>query len=142
MVRTLITPQQQNISIALSQNYVGRKVEVIAFPIDEEDAVETTEYNKSLEAQFLQLSAQWKEQTGLYSTTAQKVYNNVYLDIIGLGQAIIPFMLTDMANGGTAHWHTALKALSHENPIPDNDLSSSKNVKQAWLQWRKYKNLI
>jgi plasmid replication initiation protein len=35
MIRTLITPQQQNISIDLPQNYVGKKVEVIAFTIDE-----------------------------------------------------------------------------------------------------------
>lgn len=35
MIRTLITPQQQNISIDLPLNYVGKKVEVIAFTIDE-----------------------------------------------------------------------------------------------------------
>jgi len=35
MVRTLITPQQQHISILVPQNYVGKKIEVIAFAIDE-----------------------------------------------------------------------------------------------------------
>lgn len=35
MVRTLITPQQQNITILVPQNYVGKKIEVIAFAIDE-----------------------------------------------------------------------------------------------------------
>ncbi len=57
MIRTLITPQQQNISINLPQNYVGKQVEVIAFTIDEESTVQTTEYSKSLEAQFLELAA-------------------------------------------------------------------------------------
>ena len=35
MVRTLITPQQQNISILVPQNYVGRKIEVLLYAVDE-----------------------------------------------------------------------------------------------------------
>ena len=35
MIRTVITPQQQNISIDLPQDYIGKKVEVIAFTVEE-----------------------------------------------------------------------------------------------------------
>lgn len=42
MIRTVITPQQQNISIDLPQNYIGKKVEVIAFTIDEAIAAPST----------------------------------------------------------------------------------------------------
>ena len=35
MIRTVITPQQQNISIDLPEEYIGKKVEVIAFTIEE-----------------------------------------------------------------------------------------------------------
>ncbi|MFP5041395.1 hypothetical protein [Parasediminibacterium sp. JCM 36343] len=35
MVRTLVIPEQQNISLHLPQNFVGKKVEVIAFTVDE-----------------------------------------------------------------------------------------------------------
>ena len=35
MVRTLITPDKQNISIKVPKKYIGKKVEVIAFMIDE-----------------------------------------------------------------------------------------------------------
>lgn len=38
MIRTVVTPDQQNISIKLPPDYVGRQVEVIAFTID--DAIE------------------------------------------------------------------------------------------------------
>jgi hypothetical protein len=38
MIRTVVTPDQQNISIKLPPDYVGRQVEVIAFTID--DALE------------------------------------------------------------------------------------------------------
>ena len=35
MICSIITPEQQNISIQLPQNFVGKKVEVIAFIIDD-----------------------------------------------------------------------------------------------------------
>ena len=35
MIRTVVTPDQQNISILLPKNFIGKQVEVIAFTIDE-----------------------------------------------------------------------------------------------------------
>jgi hypothetical protein len=35
MVRTSITPEQTDIHISVPQNYVGRKLEVLLYPIDE-----------------------------------------------------------------------------------------------------------
>jgi hypothetical protein len=35
MVRTLLTPQQQNISIQVPKDYLGRQIEVLLYPIDE-----------------------------------------------------------------------------------------------------------
>jgi hypothetical protein len=35
MVRTLVTPQQQTISIQVPQNYVGRQIEVLVYAVDE-----------------------------------------------------------------------------------------------------------
>lgn len=35
MVRTLVTPQQQSISIMVPQNYVGRQIEVLVYAVDE-----------------------------------------------------------------------------------------------------------
>jgi hypothetical protein len=35
MIRTVITPDKDKISIDLPKNYVGKQVEVIAFTIDE-----------------------------------------------------------------------------------------------------------
>lgn len=37
MVRTLITPQKDEISIRLPENYVGKEVEIIVFTTDEGD---------------------------------------------------------------------------------------------------------
>jgi len=35
MVRTLLTPLQQNISILVPQNYVGRQIEILLYAVDE-----------------------------------------------------------------------------------------------------------
>ena len=35
MIRTVVTPSQQNISIHLPKDFIGKRVEVIAFTIDE-----------------------------------------------------------------------------------------------------------
>ena len=35
MVRTLVTPEQQNISIHVPQNYVGKQIEVLMYAVDE-----------------------------------------------------------------------------------------------------------
>lgn len=37
MIRTIITPEQRNISIQLPKAFVGKRIEVIAFAIDETD---------------------------------------------------------------------------------------------------------
>ncbi len=38
MIKTLVTPSEQNISIHLPKNFVGKQVEVIAFTTDEVDS--------------------------------------------------------------------------------------------------------
>ena len=40
MIRTVLTPDQQNISIRLPENYVGKQVEVIAFTINDYAEIE------------------------------------------------------------------------------------------------------
>lgn len=40
MVRKVIIPDSKNISITLPENYVGKHVQVIAFTIEDEDAID------------------------------------------------------------------------------------------------------
>jgi len=95
-----------------------------------------------LEIQFNELASKWKAETGVFSTTIDKI-NNSYLDIIGLGKDALPFILKDMQTSkGTAHWHTALKAISKENPVPLEEMNKTKRIKELWIEWGKRKNLI
>lgn len=35
MIRTVITPEQQNISIVVPKNYIGKQIEVLLYAVDE-----------------------------------------------------------------------------------------------------------
>ncbi len=35
MIRTIITPQQQNITILVPKNYIGKQIEVLLYAVDE-----------------------------------------------------------------------------------------------------------
>jgi len=48
MIRTVVTPENQNISISLPENYVGKQVEVIAFTIEEVTNNDTITSNEIL----------------------------------------------------------------------------------------------
>ena len=48
MIRTLVIPEQQNISIFLPKNFIGKQVELIAFTIDEADTKEPSSLDKTL----------------------------------------------------------------------------------------------
>ena len=50
MIRTIVTPENQHISITLPANFVGKQIEVIAFPIDE--AVDTHDIPDNLLTYF------------------------------------------------------------------------------------------
>ncbi|MFD1256409.1 hypothetical protein ACFQ3S_06335 [Mucilaginibacter terrae] len=39
MIRTLVKPDKQSISIILPENFIGKQVEVIAFTVDEATSV-------------------------------------------------------------------------------------------------------
>jgi hypothetical protein len=40
MIRTLITPENQDVSIHIPENYVGRQIEVLLYAVDELDPQE------------------------------------------------------------------------------------------------------
>jgi hypothetical protein len=95
-----------------------------------------------LELKFIELSEKWKDDTGLFSTSTKKVVNDTYLDIIGLGKEVVPFILRDLKNGGSANWHAALKALTKENPVSDSDLNKNRKIRDAWVKWGESKKII
>ena len=50
MIRSLLTPQSTDLHIAIPDNYVGKKVEVLVFPYDEPN--DAPKINPNVMAQF------------------------------------------------------------------------------------------
>lgn len=52
MIRTVVTPDKNLLSFNIPDKYIGKKMEVIAFAVDEpsDDVIYTTKSNKSFSA--------------------------------------------------------------------------------------------
>lgn len=66
MIRSLVTPQTNDLHIALPDNYLGKKVEVLVFTYDE--AKEEANMNQDIMAQFLGL---------IYERTTEELHKHV-----------------------------------------------------------------
>ena len=95
----------------------------------------------SLEKQFLKLAEKWKKETGFHSSILHITRNDNYLEIIGMGKDVVPFILKDLKKA-PYQWFVALKAITKENPILPEHFGSVKRMRQDWLEWGKRKNLI
>jgi glutathione peroxidase-family protein len=56
MIRAIVTPQNQDISIHVPENYVGRELEVLLFPTDELTAQEPSVHSVAAMRGSLKLS--------------------------------------------------------------------------------------
>lgn len=98
--------------------------------------------NSLLEVQFNELASKWKDETGLFSTTFNKIVNDHYFEIVAMGKEVVPFILRDLQNNGPSHWHTALKALTKENPVSEEDMKKNKKIREAWIAWGKANKMM
>jgi hypothetical protein len=94
----------------------------------------------SLEEEFRELSARWRDETEHLSSTDVFTHPD-YQRIIGLGSAIVPALLRDLSRTG-AHWFWALRAITGENPVPAEDAGKVRKMIQAWLAWGEARGLV
>ncbi|MBD2326242.1 hypothetical protein [Alkalinema sp. FACHB-956] len=94
--------------------------------------VETSE----LEAQFLELAEQWRQETGMFSVVSQIVIHPAYQRIIGMGQPVVPLLLRDLEQEPD-HWFWALQAITGENPVKQEHRGNLQQMAIDWLEWGK-----
>ncbi|HJT32793.1 MAG TPA: hypothetical protein VJ783_12200 [Pirellulales bacterium] len=58
-----------------------------------------------------------------------------YQQIIGMGPAAVPCILSDLAEHGPNDWFWALTAITGENPISQEIAGNMKTMTEAWLRW-------
>ena len=71
------------------------------------------------EKKFLALVAISRYDVFPASSTTQMVAHPAYLQIIGLGRAVLPYLLDELARQPD-HWFYALSAITGEDPVPPN----------------------
>jgi hypothetical protein len=89
-----------------------------------------------IEQEFLALSKQWKKETKGSSSSSVMFMNKNYLQIIGMGEKVLPYIFNELyKNGG--HWFVALNSITKINPVPQEDWGNIPKMRIAWLKWAK-----
>ena len=97
--------------------------------------------NHELETEFRRLTDQWYEETRFLSSTSEIVSKETYYQIVALGKRVTPLILRELEERG-GHWFLALRALTKDDPVNQQDRGNMRKMTQAWLDWGKRHNQI
>ena len=89
---------------------------------------------ETMEERFRRLAAAWHRETGMLSSFSKKIQHPAYREIIAMGEAVVPLILRELRDSPD-HWFVALKAITKQTPVPAQDRTDPKKVREAWLNW-------
>jgi hypothetical protein len=92
----------------------------------------------TVEERFRRLETTWIAATGALSDDADIVEHPAFREIVGLGEAVVPLMLRDLAQRPRL-WVWALQEITGENPVPVADRGKIARMSEAWLRWGRAK---
>ena len=95
-----------------------------------------TEPPESVEEKFGRLARTWLAETAYSSSSSDLVAHPAFQEIVGMGPAVIPFLLRELENR-TGHWHRALRRITGADPVPPVDRGKIDKAAEAWLRWGK-----
>ncbi len=96
---------------------------------------------KKIRDQFEELYQEWKSETALLSSATAIVSHKAYLQIIKMGEVVIPFILLKLQKD-PHHLFYALYEITGENPIPFIHAGNLEKMTNDWLQWGQEKGYI
>lgn len=85
---------------------------------------------------FHNLTKKWKEETLLTSSVNKIESNPSYLEIIGMGKKVLPYIFQDLKYE-SAFWFSALEKITVCNPIEPHHRGIVKLMTEDWLKWGK-----
>jgi hypothetical protein len=88
----------------------------------------------TLSQRFEALAAQWRRETRHLSLMSDIVLNTAYQQIISMGKPAIALILQDLKQQPD-HWFWALRSITGENPIQQEDRGRLPQMAEAWLEW-------
>jgi len=95
--------------------------------------------DRELAVEFRQLAENWRRETAVHSSVHRIVLHPAYQRIIGMGPAVIPFILGELRER-PGHWFWALHAITGEDPVTPG--AAFGEAVDAWLNWGRTKGYI
>jgi len=90
---------------------------------------------RTIEQRFQRLAAVWLAETAHVSSRGELVAHPAFVEIVGMGSAVIPLLLRELAKR-TGHWHRA-RRITRVDPVPPGDRGNIDKAAEAWLRWGK-----
>jgi len=100
-------------------------------PLNQLSATSPTE---TIEQRFRRLEAAWISETGHLSSHEAIVNHPAFREIISMRDAVIPFMLQDLAERPRL-WVWALPEITRADPVSPGDGGKVAKMSEAWLRW-------
>ena len=89
----------------------------------------------SVEDVFMELAKAWRKKATAMSSVRSMSALPEYQQIVGMGDAVVPLLLSDLATNGPEHWFWALAAITRSNPVPGKAAGDLERMTEAWLRW-------
>ena len=83
---------------------------------------------------FQKLAATWKSAVRFLSDTDEMCSHPAYQEIIGMGAAALPFIFLELEREPD-NWFWALKAITGEDPVPEEHRGNVELMAKDWLLW-------
>ena len=99
-----------------------------------EEAPRTQDVDLGMQRRFAALARRWRIETGGVSVSDRRIMHPAYQQIIGLGPRVIPVVLREL-EVRPDYWFWALRALTGENPVAEEDAGIMSRMGDAWLNW-------
>lgn len=87
-----------------------------------------------IKAEIKSLIDLWRSQTLHVSSVHQMISHPAYLQIISKGQTALPYIFHELEKMPD-YWFAALRAITGENPVPDNARGDMKAMRDYWIHW-------
>ena len=95
----------------------------------------TPEQQQDVERRFQGLATQWNATTRYRSNIHALRNHPVYLQLVALGEPVIPLILAELERESSVSWFTVLAAITGENPVPSAVAGRVDAMARAWLDW-------
>lgn len=92
-------------------------------------------------AEFQRLTDEWRKDTRGLSMSHQIAMNPAYQQIIGMGHAVLPYILRELQQR-LDHWFWALAMITRASPVPADEAGNLRLMRDRWLEWGRQHGLI